>query len=62
MVATVRALVRNPVRGRRSRVARRVLWAVVRKDRDCNCCMGMTGRQARLRTVEQKSQEKEHGI
>jgi len=62
MVATVRALVRNPVRSGRGRVARSVLWAVLGRDGDGDCGVGMTGCQARLRTVEQESQEKEHSI
>ena len=61
MVATVRALVRNPVRGGRGRVARSVLWMVWR-DGDRDCGVGMTGCQARLRTVKQKSQEQGHSI
>ncbi len=61
MVCTVWALVRNPVRSGRGRVARSVLW-VVWRDGDRDCGVGMTGCQARLRTVEQESQEKEHRI
>ena len=62
MVCTVRALVRNPVRGGRGRVARNVLWAVAWRDGDRDHSVGMTGCQARLRTVKQESQEKEHSI
>jgi hypothetical protein len=62
MVATVRALVRNSVRGGRSRVARSVLWTALCRDRDRNRGIGMTGRQARLRTVKQQSQEQGHSI
>ena len=62
MVSTVRALVRNPVRSGRSRVARGMLWTVLCRDGNRNCCVDMAGCQARLRTVEQESQEQGHRI
>jgi hypothetical protein len=41
-------------------MARSVPWTVVRGDGNSNRGMSMTGGQARLRTVEQESQKKEH--
>jgi hypothetical protein len=60
MICTVRALIRNPVRSGRGRVARGVLWIVVCRDRHGDCGVGMTGGQARLRTVEEENHEQEH--
>src|SRR5262249_976774 len=60
MVCTVRALVRDPFRRSRGRVARGVLWIVVCRDRGGDCGADMTGRQACLRTVEEENQEQEH--
>ncbi len=60
MVGTVRALLWNPTRRGWGRVARGVPWIVGCRDRDGDCCVGMTSRQARLRTVEEENQEKEH--
>ena len=60
MVSTVRALIRDPLRRGWGRVARGMLWIVVCRDRDGDRGVGMTGCQARLRTVEEESQEKEH--
>ena len=41
-------------------MARGMLWTVVCGGGDSNRGVGMTGGQARLRTVQQESQEDEH--
>ena len=50
------------MRSGRGRVARGMLWTVLWRDRDRNCCVDMTACQARLRTVKQESQKQGHRI
>ena len=55
VIRTVWALLWDPLRRGWRRVARGVCWIVVWRDGDGNCGVGMTGGQARLRTVEEEN-------